>query len=114
MPSKRRLPFKSASDYSPHRGAASPSDLPKILGQELREHYELSHDLPHGMFTLLMELNRSKSLALRTPANKKSCKKPKAIWGTPAPLPDGRNATAPRPQRAPTVRLKAAGTPHPS
>ena len=56
MATKRRPASKSASDYSPHR-AARPSDLPKILGQELREHYELPHDLPHGMLTLLMELS---------------------------------------------------------
>ncbi len=69
MASKRRLASKSASDYSPHR-AARPSDLPKILGQKLRERYELPLDLPHGMFTLLMELKRSESPALRTRANK--------------------------------------------
>jgi hypothetical protein len=48
-----------------------PSDLLKILGQELRENYELPHDLRHGMFTLLMELNdRGGSPALRTRADK--------------------------------------------
>jgi hypothetical protein len=62
---------KSGSDYFPHQDAARPSDLLKILGQELREHYELPHDLPHGMFTLLMELNdRGGSPALRTCADK--------------------------------------------
>jgi hypothetical protein len=48
---------KSGSDYFPHQDAARPSDLLKILGQELPEHYELPHNLPHGMFTLLMELS---------------------------------------------------------
>jgi hypothetical protein len=42
-------------------------DLPKILGRELREHYELPHELPHGMFTLLTELkNLDRSPALGT------------------------------------------------
>jgi hypothetical protein len=62
---------RSTSDYSPHKHAASPSDLLKILGQELREHYELPHDLPHGMFTLSMELSdRGGSAVLQTCANK--------------------------------------------
>ena len=38
--------MKSAYHYCPHQDAAKPSDLLKILGQELREHYELPHDLP--------------------------------------------------------------------
>ena len=71
MAGKRRRASKSASDYFPHQNAARPSDLLKTLGQELREHYELSHDQPHGMFTLLMELSdRGESLALRTRADK--------------------------------------------
>jgi hypothetical protein len=71
MPGKRCPGSKSASDYFPHQGATRPSDLLKILGQELREHCELPHDLPHGMFTLLMELNdRGGSPALRTRADK--------------------------------------------
>jgi hypothetical protein len=45
-----------AYGYFPHQTAGSLGDLPKILGQELREHYELPQDLPHGMFTLLIEL----------------------------------------------------------
>ena len=57
MASKRHPASKSASDYFPHQEAARPGPLIKILGQELREHYELPHDLPHGMFTLLMELS---------------------------------------------------------
>ena len=62
---------KSGSDYFPHQDAARPSDLLKILGQELREHYELPHNLPHGMFTLLMELsNRGGSPALWTRVDK--------------------------------------------
>jgi hypothetical protein len=53
-----------------HQGAARPSNLLKILGQELREHYE-PHNLPHGMLTLLMELsNRGRSPALRTRVDK--------------------------------------------
>ncbi len=55
MAGNRLRPSKLASDYSLYR-AARPSDLPKILGKELREHYELPHDLPHGLFTLLIEL----------------------------------------------------------
>jgi hypothetical protein len=71
MAGKRCPGSKSASDYFPHQGAARPSDLLKILGQELRENYELPHDLRHGMFTLLMELNdRGGSPALRTRADK--------------------------------------------
>jgi hypothetical protein len=71
MAGKRRAGSKSASDYFPHQGAARPSDLLKILGQELREQYELPHDLPHGMFRQLMELNdRGESPALRTRADK--------------------------------------------
>jgi hypothetical protein len=66
---KRRPASKSAPDCSPHQAAARPSNLLKILGQELREHYELPHNLPHGMFTLLMELsNRGGSPALRPQA----------------------------------------------
>jgi hypothetical protein len=71
MAGKRRAGSKSASDYFPHQGAARPSDLLKILEQELRERYEPQHDVPHGMFTLLMELSdRGGSLALRTRADK--------------------------------------------
>ena len=62
---------KSGSDYFPHQAGARPSDLLKIRRRELREHYELPHDLPHGMFTLLMEVNdRGGSSALRTRADK--------------------------------------------
>jgi hypothetical protein len=71
MAGKRRPASKSAFDYFPHQGAARPSDLLKILRRELLEHYEPPHDLPHGMFTLLMELSdRGESLALRTRADK--------------------------------------------
>jgi hypothetical protein len=71
MAANRRPASKSASDYSPHQRAERPSDLLKILGQELREHYELPHNLPHVMFTLLMELSdRGGSPALRTRADK--------------------------------------------
>ena len=70
MTGKRRPGSKSAYHYCPHQDAARPSDLLKILGQELREHCELPHDLPHGMFTLLIELNdRGGSPTLRTRAN---------------------------------------------
>ena len=57
MASERRPASKSVSDHLAHQDAARPGDLLEILGQELREHYELPHDLPHGMFTLLMELS---------------------------------------------------------
>jgi hypothetical protein len=70
MAGTRRAGSKSASDYFPHQDAARPSDLQKILGQELREHYELPHDLPHGMFRQLMELNDRGGPALRTRADK--------------------------------------------
>ena len=54
---------------APRRSKAS--DLLKILGQELPELYELPHNLPHGMFTQLMELSdRGGSPALRTRADK--------------------------------------------
>jgi hypothetical protein len=49
--------MKSAYHYCPHQDAARPRDLLRILAQGLPEHYELPHDLPHGMFTLLIELN---------------------------------------------------------
>ena len=63
--------MKSAYHYCPHQDATRPGDLLKILRRELPEHYELPHDLPHGMFTLLMELSdRGESLALRTRADK--------------------------------------------
>jgi hypothetical protein len=39
------------------RDTARSTDLLKILGQELREHYELPRNLPHGMLTLLMQLS---------------------------------------------------------
>ena len=62
---------KSGSDYFPHQAGARPSDLLKIRRRELREHYELPHDLPHGMFRQLIELNdRGGSPALRTRADK--------------------------------------------
>ena len=48
--------MKSAYHYCPHQDPARPRDLLRILGQGLPEHYELPHDLPRGMFTLL-ELN---------------------------------------------------------
>jgi hypothetical protein len=70
MASNRRPTSKSAYRYCPHQDAAKPSDLLKILRRELREHYGLLHDLPHGMLTLLMELNdRGGSPTLRTRAN---------------------------------------------
>jgi hypothetical protein len=62
---------KSGSDYFPHQDAARPSDLLKILGQELREHYELPHDLQHGMLTMLRKLSDGGgSSALRTRGDK--------------------------------------------
>jgi hypothetical protein len=71
MANKRRPTSKSMYHYCPHQDAAKPSDRLKILGQELREHYELPHDLPHGMFTRLIELNdRGGSAALQTRAEK--------------------------------------------
>ena len=71
MAGKRRPASKSTSDYCPHQDATRPSDLLKILGRELLEHYELPHDLPHGMFTLLMEVSdRGGSPALRTRVDK--------------------------------------------
>jgi hypothetical protein len=60
MVGKRGRPRKPASHYSPHRDTARSTDLLKILGQELREHCELPHELPHRMLTLLMQL-RGKS-----------------------------------------------------
>jgi hypothetical protein len=47
---------RSACPYSAHQDAATHHDLPKTLGQELREHYRVPQDLPHHMFTLLMRL----------------------------------------------------------
>jgi hypothetical protein len=71
MANKRRPASKSTYHYCPHQDAATPSHLLKILGQELREHYKPPHDLPHGMFTLLMELSdRGGSAALQTRADK--------------------------------------------
>jgi hypothetical protein len=67
MAGKRHPGSKSASDYFPHQDAARPSDLLKILGQELPEHYELPHNLPHGMFTQLMELSDRGGSCPRTP-----------------------------------------------
>ncbi len=66
MAGNRRRP-KSVYGYSPHQAAGSLGDLPKILGQELREHYEVPQDLPHRMFTLLIELkDRDGSSAQRS------------------------------------------------
>jgi hypothetical protein len=62
---------KSGSDYFPHQGAAKPSDLLKIRRRERREHYELPHDLPHGMLTMLRKLSDGGgSSSLRTRADK--------------------------------------------
>ena len=47
----------SARCYSAHQDAAKRCGLPKTLGQELREHYQLPQNLPHHLFTLLMRLN---------------------------------------------------------
>ena len=57
MVGKRGRPREPASHYSPHVDTARSTDLLKFLGQELREHYELPHNLPHVMLTLLMELS---------------------------------------------------------
>jgi hypothetical protein len=48
---------RSARCYSAHQDAAKHCDLPKTLGQELREHYQLSQNLPHHLFALLMSLS---------------------------------------------------------
>ena len=62
---------KSGSDYFPRQDGARPSDLLKIRRRELREHYELPHDLPHGMLTMLRKLSDGGgSSALRTRADK--------------------------------------------
>jgi hypothetical protein len=57
MVGKHGRPRKPASHYSPHRDTARSADLLKILGQELREYYELPHNLPHGMLAPLMQLS---------------------------------------------------------
>ena len=48
---------RSARCYSAHEDAMRHYDLPKTLGQELRQHYQLPQNLPHHLFTLLMRLN---------------------------------------------------------
>ena len=48
---------KSASGHSAACDAAEYTDLLAILQQELRGHYELPHDLPHKILTLMMTLN---------------------------------------------------------
>jgi hypothetical protein len=48
---------RSARRYSAHQDAAKHRDLPKKLGQELREHYQLPQNLPHHLFALVMRLN---------------------------------------------------------
>jgi hypothetical protein len=48
---------KSASGHSAAWDAAEYTNLLAILQQELRGHYELPHDLPHKILTLMMTLN---------------------------------------------------------
>jgi hypothetical protein len=48
---------RSANCYSAHQDAAKHCDLPKTLGQELKEHYQLPPNLPHHLFALLMRWN---------------------------------------------------------
>jgi hypothetical protein len=43
--------------HSACQQAAERRDLPKVLEQDLRAHYELPQDLPHRLLTLLMKLN---------------------------------------------------------
>ena len=57
MSGKQGATPRSARHYSAHQDAAKHCDLPKTLGQELREHYQPPQDAPHHMFTLLMRLN---------------------------------------------------------
>jgi hypothetical protein len=44
-------------DRLPYTNAAARRVVRTTIGSELRAHYELRHDLPHGMLTLLMQLN---------------------------------------------------------
>jgi hypothetical protein len=56
MSGKRRPARKSEAQCSPHEETAKHRDLPKLLGQELQAHFKPLQDLPHRMFTLLMQL----------------------------------------------------------
>ena len=60
MSGKRRPARKSEAQYSPHEETAKPRDLPKLLGQELQAHFKPLQDLPHRMFTLLMQLKNER------------------------------------------------------
>ena len=64
MSGKRRPARKSEAQYSPHEETAKHRDLPKLLGQELQAHFKPLQDLPHRMFTLLMQLKN-----IRAPRN---------------------------------------------
>ena len=61
MSGKRRPARKSEAQYSPHEETAKHHDLPKLLGQELQAHFKPLGDLPHRMFTLLMQLKNIKA-----------------------------------------------------
>jgi hypothetical protein len=56
MSGKRRPALKTEAQYSPHEETAKHRDLPKLFGQELQAHFKPLQDLPHRMFTLLMQL----------------------------------------------------------
>jgi hypothetical protein len=61
MSGKRRPAGKSEAQYSPHEETAKRRDLPKLLGQELQAHFKPLKNLPHRMFTLLMQLKNIKA-----------------------------------------------------
>jgi hypothetical protein len=48
---------ESQPHHSACQQAAERRELPNVLAQDLRAHYEPPQDLPHRLLTLLMKLN---------------------------------------------------------
>ena len=77
MSGKRRPARKSEAQYSPHEETGKHRDLPKLLGQELQAHFTLLQDLPHRMFTLLMQLKNIRAPRGERSTLPRSSKKPR-------------------------------------
>ena len=53
---RRRSSYES--DNVPRSIALARRAVRTVIGQDLRAHYEVPQDLPHGMLTLLMQLGK--------------------------------------------------------
>jgi hypothetical protein len=64
---RRRTLAQAGRASAPHEETAKHRDLPKLLGQELQAHFKPLQDVPHRMFTLLMQLKN-----IRAPRGERS------------------------------------------